>query len=281
MTLKVKPMDNLENMEKEKKPLCVNIITNIVVFLSNAFGLWPFDQEKMEFRLFSKKSLVSILKLAVLTVPVLVVPITIYYTGWLEKEFESTVNKDDYIGVEQSFVEELAFAIEFFSNFLIFILPFAFAAVAVKPMMRCQDIMKAPQNRDIEYGNTSGIIFPIIGFVLFTVGKLLKTVDILWEKWKLEGFSQMYIAIYIQICLYFFSNILLHFFLASYENFFYDTVCDYGALAKRFLEMKMDPRTLLRRGEDIVSMMENLQEAFGFFLLVCFSIYHGQPNQST
>ena len=268
MSLKVKPLDHLESREKEKKSVCVDIIMKLVCFLSNALGLWPFDQEKMEFQLFSKKSLSSILKLTVLTVPVLVVPITIYYTGWLEKEFETTVNEDDYIGIERSFVEALLFAIEFFVNFLIYILPFAFAAVTVKPKKRCKDIMKAPHNRDIEYYNTSGIIFPIIGFGLFTVGKLLKTVDILWEKWQMEGFSQMYIPIYIQVCLYFFANIHLHFFLASYENFFYDTVCDYGALAQRFLELRMDSRTLLKRGGDIASMMENLQEAFGFFLLV-------------
>ena len=196
-------MDHDLESTGKKKSLCVTCIMRVVVFLSNASGLWPFDREKMEFRLFSRKSFVSILKLTVLTFPVLVVPITIYYMGWLEKDFETTVNKDNYIGVEESFVEELAFAIEFFSNFLIFILPFAFAACAVKPMVKCEEIMKAPHNSEIEYKKSNGIIFPIIGFALFTVGKILKTVDILMEKWQLEGFSQMYIAIYIQICLYF------------------------------------------------------------------------------
>ena len=271
MSLKVKPMrDHLENEEKDRRSCCVNIVIKLVCFICNIFGLWPFELEIMEFKLFSKKSFLSMLKLAVLTVPVLVVPITIYFTGWIEDDFETTVDKDDYIGIEITFVEYLAFAIEFFSNFLIYILPFAFASVAVRPMMKCQEIMKAPHNRDVENNKSSGIIFPIIGFILFTLGKILKTVDILREKWQLEGFSQMYVAIYIQICLYFLSNLLLHFFLASYENFFYNTVSEYGALAKRFLELRMDSRTLLKRGRDIASMMENLQEAFGFFLLVRF-----------
>ena len=94
-------------------------MTKIVVFLSNVLGLWPFDQSKNEFRLFSKMSYVSLVKIAILT---MVVPITIYYTGWSQEEldnkkYSTTFNTDEYIGIEGSFVEKLTFAIEFFLNF--------------------------------------------------------------------------------------------------------------------------------------------------------------------
>ena len=79
---------------------------------------------------------------------------------------------------------------------------------------------------------------------------------------------RLMMAIYIQICIYFLANIPLHFFLATYEYFFYHTVSGYSALTKRFLELRMDSRTLMKRGEDILSMMKHLQKAFGFFLLV-------------
>ena len=81
--------------------------------------------------------------------------------------------------LEETFVETLTFSIEFFLNFLIYILPFAFASVAVRPMKKCQDIMDSPQNRGLENNKSSGIAFPILGFVLFTLGKLLKTIDLL------------------------------------------------------------------------------------------------------
>ena len=94
----------------------------------------------------------------------------------------------------------------------------------------------------------------------------------LGEKWQvMKGFSQMYIAIYIWICVYVLASFLLHLFLASYEYLFYNTVCDYLKLARPILELRMDSSTLLKRGEDIVAMMRNLQEAFGFFLLVSTS----------
>ena len=179
MGLKVKPMDLEEFSKKENGTFCSNIIMKFVILTSNALGLWPIDQNKQEFRLFSKRSLVSLIKIAVLTIPVQVVPITIYFTGWIQEEFQKTVGTDESMWLEETFVETLTFSIEFFLNFLIYILPFAFASVAVRPMKKCQDIMDSPQNRGLENNKSSGIAFPILGFVLFTLGKLLKTIDLL------------------------------------------------------------------------------------------------------
>ena len=179
MGLKVKPMDLEEFSKKENDTFCSNIIMKSVILTSNALGLWPIDQNKQEFRLFSKRSLVSLIKIAVLTIPVQVVPITIYFTGWIQEEFQKTVGTDESMWLEETFVETLTFSIEFFLNFLIYILPFAFASVAVRPMKKCQDIMDSPQNRGLENNKSSGIAFPILGFVLFTLGKLLKTIDLL------------------------------------------------------------------------------------------------------
>ena len=77
-----------------------------VILTSNALGLWPIDQNKQEFRLFSKRSLVSLIKIAVLTIPVQVVPITIYFTGWIQDEFQKTVGTNESMWLEETFVEK-------------------------------------------------------------------------------------------------------------------------------------------------------------------------------
>ena len=104
MRSNVKPMDPADCEEKEKKSLSSNIMMKIVVFISNALGLWPFDQNKYEFRLFSKVSLVSLVKIAILTIPVLVFPITTYCTGSFQVEFDkkrnsTTFNTDEYLSL--------------------------------------------------------------------------------------------------------------------------------------------------------------------------------------
>ena len=118
----------------------------------------------------------------------------------------------------------------------------------------------------------SGMILPLIGFVLFTMGKLLDMTLTLTQKWKLKGFSSMYPAIYLHITVYFMAHILLHFFLASYEYFFYHAFNDFRALAKMILDSKFafSTKSLLQRAEDCVLVMEHIHQAFSFFLLVGF-----------
>ena len=259
------------NQEMAELGCCVKIIAKTVMFLSNALGLWPFNLKEREFRLFSKKSFVSLVKLFFLTIPVLIVPLILYYVGWTGQNFDNIDANEKYVALEETFIEDITFGLEYNLNFLIFILPFAFGSKVVTPLMKIRDIMNANRN-SFSKDSQSGMILPLIGFVLFTMGKLLDMTLTLTQKWELKGFSSMYSAIYLHITVYFMAHILLHFFLASYEYFFYRAFNDFRALAKLILDSKIafSTKSLLQRAEDCVLVMEHIHQAFSFFLLVGF-----------
>ena len=266
--MRVKPVAascSMEDPDIEQMCLCVKIITKLVIFFSNALGLWPFKPEEREFRLFSKKSFVSLVKLIFLTTPVLIVPNILYYVSWTNHELD-----DKYVGMEETFVEYVTFGVEFYSNFLIFILPFAFASKIVAPVMKIRHIRMSVQNREIlEHVDSRGMIIPLIGFLLFILGKFIRMTNDLLEKWQLEGFSTMYRAIYLHITLYFLAHILLHFFLASYEYFFYRSYNDFRTLANSLLKGRFPTtKAFLQRTEECALVMEYFHRAFGLFLLV-------------
>ena len=267
----MKVIPEVYNQEMEELGCCVKIIAKTVMFLSNALGLWPFNLEEREFGLFSKKSLVSLVKLFFLTIPVLIVPIILYYVGWTGQEFDTGDDSEKYVALEETIIEDITFGLEYNLNFFIFILPFAFGSKLVSPVMKIRDIMNANRNMgSFSKDSQSGIISLLIGFVLFTMGKLMDMTLTLTQKWELKGFSSMYPAIYLHITVYFMAHILLHFFLASYEYFFYRAFNDFRALAKLILESKFafSTKSLLQRAEDCVLVMEYIHQAFSFFLLV-------------
>ena len=269
----MKVIPEVYNQEMAELGCCVKIIAKTVMFLSNALGLWPFNLEEREFRLFSKKSLVSLVKLVFLTIPVLIVPLILYYVGWTGQDFDTSDANEKYVALEETIIEDITFGLEYNLNFLIFILPFAFGSKVVTPVMKIRDIMNTNRNMSsFSKDSQSGMILPLIGFVLFTMGKLLDMTLTLTQKWELKGFSSMYPAIYLHITVYFMAHILLHFFLASYEYFFYHAFNDFRALAKMILDSKFafSTKSLLQRAEDCVLVMEHIHQAFSFFLLVGF-----------
>ena len=113
------------------------------------------------------------------------------------------------------------------------------------------------------------MIIPLIGFMLFILGKFIRMTNDLLGKWQLEGFSTMYRAIYLHITLYFLAHILLHFFLASYEYFFYRSYNDFRTLANSVLKGRFPKKkSFLQRTEECALVMEYFHRAFGLFLLV-------------
>ena len=160
--------------------------------------------------------------------------------------------------------------IEFFVNLLVYILPFAFASFLAKPLENIYRIRSAEHNLDLEKSGLAvkGAVFPIFGFLLFFVGKLMHAVStILWFYDIDKGFSKYPFFIYFNLSTHFLIDFPLHFLLATHEYLFYRNIPSYKSLAKRVFKTE-DPRLLLTRIEELTVLMKNTQDGYGFFLLV-------------
>ena len=118
-----------------KDKSCVLKFTSLMVFgLAKCLGLLPFnydgsDKRGCNFKFFSVKTLLSFLSLFIFTFPALVFPNILFIAGLIYEDFKWG-----------DFLAEFIFAVEYFVNFLVFVLPFAFAKVAAKPLAACNDI---------------------------------------------------------------------------------------------------------------------------------------------
>ena len=102
-------------------------------------GIFPIKvggkAEIFEFKLISVSSLLAFVRLFIFTFPFLVLPLIFIFGGFCNKELEdvrgeSFVNVPPIVGLNQ------LYQAEYCMNFLIYVLPFAFAFVAVEPLNR-------------------------------------------------------------------------------------------------------------------------------------------------
>ena len=258
-----------EDPGKEKlSARLLRVVSILVVGLAKFVGFIPFQYDTttnnkitLHFKLFSFKTLFSWLRLVLITFPIYFLPLILFFTYLSDEEAKSR---------SYGFLENMIFDLEYFVNFLVYLLPIMFAYVSARPLGVCWNICTAEHNQDIEkeVHVVKQAMVPILGLVLFLIGKAFRTISIFSLRSE-AGVSSMNpgILAYCDLCVHFLIHLPLHSFLASYEFFFYQTFNHYQLLAKRLLNTQ-EAETLLARTAELTSYMENAKEAEGFFLLV-------------
>ena len=236
-------------------------------------GLLPFKiggKNKMfEFKLISMSSLLAFVRLLIFTFPFLILPLILQHGGPCEEEYEGITGKEwidvDTLGVG---LAEL-YQAEYYMNFLIYVLPFAFAFVGVEHFNKsyhCHiEFLDTMISEDRpSYINVKHVLFPIMGFLLFAFGKLLN----LKQTGGIELFSQgLYLNFFTNICYFMLAHLSLHFLLAMYEQYLYQSCNLFQVMAQLTLNT-YDRTTMFVRAKMLPCLMEALQRGFGFFILV-------------
>ena len=171
----------------------------------------------------------------------------------------------------RSLTEEMVFKFDFYSNYLVLVLPFLFAHSMVEPFQVFNEFLVADHKTvNITLGSMAP---PLIGFFCFFIGKGLKLTDTLFATLsEPSSLSKLPIYIYSETCFSFLSFFWLHFLLAAYEFFFYWYVNVVSDLANNILTTSYDIDSLLRKCKKLIFLMVKLQSGFGRFLVVDLSL---------
>ena len=282
MEIKIQPTsNNARDVEEKGTPWIVRTMFVIILTFVKWTGLVPFslnlETKSVNFKLVSWRTLFAFLRLVIFTFPFAILPFIFYACGFVEEEAYALVKANSDNATTASFVYstsgKVVMFIGYYVNFLAFVLPFAFAYFVTKPLERVYRIRTAEHNSALEKSESAakGAFFPLFGFGLFFIGKLLHVVGYLSWFVALEGSSKFHFFIYNYFCSEILINFPLHFLLATYEYFFYRNMPSYESLAKRVLKTE-DSRQLLERTKELTVFMENTQNGYGFFLLVDLSL---------
>ena len=225
------------------------------------------DRDKMfEFKLFSASSFFSFVRLFIVTFPALVLPHYLVYGGPCEEEYKKSTG-EKYDMKFPSGLNELHEA-EFYINFLIYVLPFALVYNGIEHFSTLYDCQMEFFNMLSEKPsliNVRHVLLPIVGFLLFAVGKLLtlfglgSTMDFIDKG--------LYLNVFTNSCYFFLAHLPLHFLLAMYEQYLYQNFNIFQLMCRSTLNT-FDQKTLFKRAEMLPRFMEATQRGFGFFLLV-------------
>ena len=273
---KVKPAFNEESGKGdgfEHVAGCSRYFFMFIVKLLRWTGLIPFKMggstKMYEFKLLSIWTLFAFVRLLIVTFPILILPLVFIFGGFTKQEYEEVTGEAFYLETTYPGIEELQ-AAEFYINFLIYLLPFAIAFVAVEHMNKSYYCQVEFQNKFImeerpRFINVKHVLFPVLGFLLFTLGKLLN-LTVTFTKMDSIDFS-LYINMYSNICYFVLAHLPLHFLLAMYENFLYQTFNVFKVMSRWTLNAE-DQITLLMRAKMLPGFMEATQGGFRFFILV-------------
>ena len=254
-------------------PGCAKYFFIFLSYLLFWIGLRPMKvNEKtktLDFELLSMSSFFAFVRLVIFTFPFLILPLIFNFSGLCKIEFEETTGKSFGESTFSGGLKELLVA-EFCLDFLIFILPFAFAYVYVEhgsKMWQTQfEFEKLLVGECLpSFVNLRQVLFPILGFVLFAFGKLLSLTLILTETGLLR--NGLYINVYTFACFFLLAHLPLHSFLAINENTLYQLFNSFHVLSCWTSEAK-DQVTLLARAKMLPGIMKGIQRGFGFFILV-------------
>ena len=279
MGVKIQPTPNNTRAVKEKEtPWIVRTIFSIIQTLLKWSGLAPFtfsaETKSVKYKLLSVKTFLCFLRLLIFTFPFAILPFIFLLCGLVEEDAFAAILTASENSKSSSYFSSTAgkivSRIEIYVNVLAYMLPFALPHFLAKPLETIYRIRTAEHNLDLEKSRISieGTLFPMIGFILFFIGKLLSTIsEFEWCFNQIEGFSKYHFFIYYRLCTSFCINFPLHFLLATYEYFFYRNLPTYCSLVKRVLKTE-DPRLLLTRTKELTIFMESTQNGYGFFLLI-------------
>ena len=275
---KVKPAFNEESGKGdgfEHVAGCSRYFFMFIVKLLRWTGLIPFKMggstKMYEFKLLSSSTLFAFVRLLIVTFPILILPLVFIFGGFTKQEYEEVTGEAFYLETTYPGIEELQ-AAEFYINFLIYLLPFAIAFVAVEHMNKSYhcgaefvNMMIMTRQDKPSFMNLKHVLFPVLGFLLFTLGKLLN-LTVTFTKMDSIDFS-LYINMYANICYFVLVHLPLHFLLAMYENFLYQSFNVFKVMCSWTLNAE-DQITLLVRAKILPGFMEAIQKCFRFFILV-------------
>ena len=200
--------------------------------------------------------------------PLTILPVILYYGGPTQREYERATGKN-YTGLELQVVGlfELCMA-EYCLSFLIYILPLAFSYSAIentKKIFRCY--IEFQNMFFMEEGTRfiilKQVLFPLVGFLLFAVGKLLNLV------YRVEIIDDpgFYLIRFIYTCFFFLTHLPLHLLLAMHEYHLYWNFNLFHEMCSWALRATVHDGTLTR-AKILPEAMGAIQGTFGFFLLV-------------
>ena len=111
--------------------------------------------------------------------------------------------------------------------------------------------------------NLKQVLSPIIGFLLFALGKILNLVHLL------KGLdSRRFLLIhYIYLSIFVLTHLPLHLLLAIYENYLYQNLNLFHVICSWTLKTRFQ-EGFLKRAKLLLDVMEGIQGCFGFFILV-------------
>ena len=230
---------------------------------------WDPSTKMFEFKLFSISSLFAFVRLLIITFPFLILPLIFIFGGFTKKEYEETTGQEFHLETPHPGLEQL-YEAEFYLNFLIYILPFVFAFVGFKHFTKVYHLQVEFFNSlSMEHQpsliNVKHVIFPILGFLDFALGKLLNVIQIYTTMDSIN--FNLYINMYTNICYFLLAHLALHFLLAVYENYLYQVFNMFQVMCSQTLNTK-DKSVLVKRANMLPGAMEAIQGGFGFFILV-------------
>ena len=159
----------------------------IVQGLSKLMGLDSMEHDEKEmtvqFRLLSRHSLLTLIRLIVFNMPFSLVPLVFHFGGFTNDEFKtlnhgkSTNRTNDETALYLDKTRTIVRYIGYFSSYMYYVLPFLFACNMANPLEKMIKIAMA--EKLLTKRNLSQIAKPIVAFICFIVGGLLQTISLL------------------------------------------------------------------------------------------------------
>ena len=248
---------------------CLKSFTNLLVKFLFWTGLGPIKIDEKtgttDFKLFSVSSFLAFIRLFLFNFPVLVLPIILFVGGPMKKEQEDITGKS-FTGLDTPIQSVGAiYQVEYCMGMLVYVLAFALPFALIKHIKELLRILREHpmMEKESRLINTKQVLFPILCFSLFALGKLMNLLHLL-IKWDYPVFS---IGKYCWACYLFFGHIPLHCLLAVYENFLYQEFSLFRALCSWVVNTENQNNSMITRAKVLPAAMEAIQ-GFGFFILV-------------
>ena len=236
-------------------------------------GLFPIKIDTktgtlVDFKLISLSSVFTFVRLFIFNFPFLILPLILHYGGPAKKEYEAFTGKNFTSEYPVPSVGAI-YEVENYLAFLVYILPLALSSVQSKHFNKMVDIFmdfinSFAMEEKPQMVNVKHVLLPLMGFLLFTFGKLLNLVHVLIE----IDLPILSINVFCTTCYIFLSHLPLHLLLAVHEHFLYQELDMFHTMCSSTLRANNRPKALIERAKVLPELMEAIQGAFGLVLLV-------------
>ena len=236
-------------------------------------GLFPIKIDTqtgslVDFKLISLSSVFTFVRLFIFNFPFLILPLILHYGGPAKKEYEAFTGKNFTSEYPVPSVGAI-YEVENYLAFLVYILPLALSSVQSKHFNKMVDIFmdfinSFAMEEKPQMVNVKHVLLPLMGFLLFTFGKLLNLVHVLIE----IDLPILSINVFCTTCYIFLSHLPLHLLLAVHEHFLYQELDMFHAMCSWTRNANNGNKILIQRAKVLPDLMEAIQGAFGLFFLV-------------